>query len=137
MSRSEILKCRCSPEELDTLQAQLTEGETLSELIRGRLGLTCSPKRTSARVSANNNPLPTVTKPSPQPMPDSGIASNKFPSGILTNNDLTIILTQDNGTPKAPKKKRGWGWLLLAGFILALLALGYFIIQVQMYFMGG
>lgn len=114
MSRTEIVKFRCSPEELDTLQAQLAQGETLSELIRGRLGLTCSPKRTSAGVSVDNNPLPTV----------------KDPRRLVAKGVIEPV-------PQQNKKKRSWGWLWLAGFILALLAIGWFIVQAQIYFMGG
>ncbi len=159
MSRSEILKFRCSPEELDTLQAQLKDGQNLSELIRQRLGLdhtevkhgvvdpptkklegvrqtpglTCSPKHTGAGFSANNNPLVTVTKP----LSADNQGADIGPLVVATESNKIAGFMQNCAMQKAPKKKRSWGWLLLAGFILVLLVLGYFIIQVQMYFMTG
>jgi len=109
MSRSEVLKFRCSPTEKATLEGQLKDGQNISELIRQRLGLVQLNGQADARTEVNH-----------------GTADNK--RNCATLHSLSPA--------KPEKKRRGWGWLwwlLVAAVVLGAI---WLVAQVQLYYWG-
>jgi len=117
MSRSEVLKFRCSPEEKATLEGQLKDGQNISELIRQKLGLGRGADISVPVVATDKVSMRIDSVPQPE--------SNKITD-----------FTKNCAMQKTPKQSRGWGWLwwlLVAAVVLGAI---WLVAQVQLYYWG-